>query len=247
MQKLPVYIVATAVLTLSPQVLADRFFGVYLGGGIWQHQFGGTAGEPAISLNELGAKDTNDSFYYLALEHPVPLVPNVRLQRTNVSHSQSAVISQSFTLNDITFDAETQVESDFDLGHTDLTLYYQLLDNWVNVDLGLTVRHFDGYARASSTTLRSSEKLDELIPLAYLHAQFDLPLTGFSLGLSGQGISYSDSRVTDMDVYLRYTLDSAMDIAVNLGYRSLALRLDEKEIQADAELDGPYAGILLHF
>ncbi len=240
---------AAALLALSPVVSADTFWGVYLGGGIWQSQYDGNLGESTLNVDvrELGHDKSRNNFFNLAIEHPVPLLPNLRLARINLDSSETAVISHSFSLNGVVFEVDAEVASTLDLSHTDVTLYYELLDNQVSFDLGLTLRGFNGEASARSEETEESVKLDDWLPLVYARLEFELPLTGFSLGAIGQGISYKDSRLTDYEVYLRYTFDSALDVAVNLGYRSLAVELDESDIQADVELTGPYVGLLLHF
>lgn len=241
------WLVAATAFSFGSPVSADAFYGFFLGGGIWQSDYSGHVGEPSIGLKDLGFKDSNNGYYFLVIEHPIPFAPNVQLGRTNISSDQSALIQQEFALDEVIFSVDAEVQTDFDLSHTDLTLYYQLLDNWFNFDVGINLRHFDGHAQASSEDQSESVKLDEILPLLYVRAQFDLPLTGFALGASGKGISYSDNRLTETDIYLRYTLDSVMDVAFDLGYRSMDLKLDEKNIRANAKLAGPYVGMLLHF
>src|SRR5688572_28004942 len=91
------------VLTLAPAALADTVFGIYAGGGQWRADYKGDVGNPAIELKELGLNDSDNNFYFVALEHGVPIIPNIRLQRTNISSYQTAAISQTFTLDEVTF------------------------------------------------------------------------------------------------------------------------------------------------
>lgn len=232
---------------LAPLAQADTVLGIYAGAGQWQGDYEGNIGDPAIGLNELGLRESDNNFYFLALEHGVPIIPNIRIQHTNVESRQSAVLSHTFTLDEITFVVDSEVASEFDLTHTDAVLYYEVLDNWVNLDLGITVRKFDGYATAYSDAVRETIKLDETIPMIYGRAQFNLPLTGFAIGGALNAISYSDNKITDYNAFVSYTFDSALDIGAELGYRSLELRADEDDVKVDATIAGPYASILLHF
>src|SRR5690625_5979435 len=97
-------------------------------------------GEPSINAEPLVLDDSNNKYFYLAFEHFLPIIPNARVQHTRISSDQSAVIDQAFTLNNQTFVANETVFTDLDLTQTDLTAYYQLLDNWVTLNVGLTLR-----------------------------------------------------------------------------------------------------------
>lgn len=244
MKKIALTLIATL---LAPAVSADTVLGFYAGGGQWRADYSGDVGDPSIRLSELGLNKSSNNFYYIALEHPIPILPNIKLQQTNISSAQTATIARTFTLNEVTFTVDSTVTSDFDLSHTDAVLYYEVLDNWINFDFGLTLRIFDGYATATDEFRTESVDLDETIPLIYAKVQANLPLTGFALGGVINAINYRDNRITDYNAYISYTFDSALDIGVELGYRSLRLKADEDDITVDAELTGPYAGVLLHF
>jgi outer membrane protein len=136
------------------------------------------------------------------------------------------------------------------LTHTDITLYYEILDNWVNLDLGLTARQFDGYVFAASTTdstASKKEKLDDVLPMLYGKAQFDLPLTGLSVGVEGNFVSYSGDKVTDYAAKVSYLFDSVFDIGLEAGYRKLSLTVDDDEIPTTVDIKGPYAAVIAHF
>lgn len=237
---------ATTLALLSPLAAADTILGVYAGAGQWQAEYSGDAGDPNIDVGSLGLEESDNNFFYIALEHPVPLIPNIKVQKIDISSQQTSIINRTFTLDDTTFTAGTNVASDFDLSHIDLTLYYEILDNWVNLDLGINVRKFDGYVTAESVFANESVKLDEAIPMVYVKAQFDLPLTGFSAGLEGNIISYDDNRLTDYSARVHYMFDSVMDLGLEVGYRQMSLKIDE-DVTADVQLKGPYAAVIFHF
>lgn len=240
-------IALVALLLLTPLVQADTVLGLYLGGNLWRTDYSGEIGDSLTNLGELGVQDSDNSFYYVALEHPIPLFPNIKLQQTNITSQQTTTLTEAFTFRDTAFVAGNEFESRLDLSHTDLVLYYEVLDNWITLDLGLAARQFDGYASAKTGVITESVKIDELIPMFYAKAQFDLPLTGFSLGGSLNTVNYSDNDITDYTVFLGYTFDSTLDIGAELGYRSLNLTLDKKVLVFDTTMAGPYASILFHF
>jgi outer membrane protein len=240
--------IAATLALISPFAAADTIFGIYAGAGQWQADYSGNAGDPSIDVEALGLKDSDNNYYYLALEHPVPLIPNIKLQKVDISSSQTAVINQTFDIDGTTFVIGSEVISDFDLSHVDATLYYELLDNWVNLDVGLTIRKFDGYVTANTADGQVSESvdLDEAIPMLYAKAQFDLPFTGFSAGLEGNAVNYSGNSLTDYSAKIHYMFDSALDIGIEAGYRQMSLDIDE-DVTADITLEGPYVALLFHF
>lgn len=241
---------AATLALLSPFAAADTILGVYAGAGQWQGEYSGNAGDPSIDVKTLGMDEEDNNYFYIALEHPVPIIPNIKLQKMDISSQQTAIINQSFTIDGTTFVAGAEVASDFDLSHTDIVLYYELLDNWVNLDLGLNIRKFDGYVTAEGNfggdITRESVDLDEAIPMIYAKAQFDLPLTGFSVGLEGNAISYDGNRLTDYSAKVQYMFDSVLDLGLEIGYREMSLDIDE-DVTADVQLKGPYAALLFHF
>jgi outer membrane protein len=239
----------SAPFFLTSLAQADTILGIYAGVGTWKADYDGQAGDPSITLKELGLKEQDNNFYYIALEHPIPVIPNIRLQQTDISSKQTADISRTFTIDDTTFTGTDVVTSDFDLSHLDATLYYEILDNWINLDIGLTARMFDGYVSASSSTSNRSERVmvDETLPMLYLKAQFDLPFSGLSAGVEGNYVSYQDSKLTDYTAKISYLFDSAFDIGIEAGYRSMSLTIDEDDITADLDLKGPYAALIVHF
>lgn len=241
--------IATLVspIAFSSLAHADTVFGIYAGAGSWQTEYSGDIGDPALTADELGIDEKNNTFFYIAIEHPVPLLPNVKLQQTELTSDQTATITEDFTIGDEDFTTGTEVATDFDLSHTDATLYYEILDNWLNADVGITVRQYSGYLKAESETESEEVDLDATLPMLYAKFQFDLPFSGFSAGLEGNYISYSENTLSDFSAKIGYMFDSALDVGLELGYRQSTMTLDEDDVKADLELSGPYVAALFHF
>lgn len=238
-----------AVLTLAccQQATADTVFGIYAGAGSWQSDYSGSAGNPSVSASDLGMKDNNNTFYYIAIEHPVPFFPNLKVQQNDVTTDQTSTLDNSFSIGDVTFPAGTTVKTDFDLSYTDATLYYEALDNWLNLDLGVTLRKYSGYLKAETTSLKDEIDVDVALPLIYGRFQFDLPLTGFSAGLEGNFISYDGNNLYDYNAKISYMFDSALDIGLEVGYRTMKIDINEDDVNTNLELKGPYAAAVFHF
>lgn len=239
----------TLGLTLSaiaPASFADTIFGIYAGAGQWTSDYSGKAGDPAVTTKDLGFTDSDNTFFYVAIEHPVPVLPNVRFLHQEIQSSQRATLDgQDFGLGDADFNAE--IATDFDLSSNEATLYYELLDNWVNFDFGVTLRQYDGYLKAESNTESENVDVDVAIPLIYGKFQFDLPLSGLSLAVEANMIKYEENKLMDYNAKVAYLFDSVLDLGVEAGYRKLSLKVDDDDIQTNLDLDGPYVGAMLHF
>jgi outer membrane protein len=244
-------ITASALLTVSSIASAD-FIGIYAGAERWNYDIDGyiSSGDENIDLNQdLGLKDDDDNIYYLAFEHPVPFLPNVKVQQNNLKGGAIGTASQSFTFNDVPFVEGSELTSDYDLSHTDYTLYYELLDNWVNLDLGLTGKDFDGFAEinytATTGVVGSRLDLKGTIPAVYGKAQFDLPFTGLSTGATLNIGEKSGDKVSDIKAYLAYEGESGFGL--ELGYRTFDFDFDDFDaLNSDITIDGFYAGFTLH-
>lgn len=244
-------LIALTLATLSGGAYAD-FLGVYAGGGIWNPSYSGDAGAESIDLSELNLSDTNNFFIYVGLEHFVPLIPNIRLGHTRVQVDGEATLSSEFRLDNRTFDANTEVYTDLDMTHTDATLYYELLDNWISLDVGLTVRAFDGYVYVEDRDDPSQNERAELtavVPLGYVRTQFELPLTGWRIGASGNFISYSGDSFTDLEASIGYGTGGLLfDFGIDVGYRRMNLDVTSNDdFHADLTIAGPYLRVSAHF
>ena len=198
-----------------------------------------------IENNTVGINFNNNSDlnFFFSLEHPVPFLPNFKLQQNNIQGSGLIPIQDPNFLNG----RSVMLRGDVDLSHTGLTLYYEILDNWLNLDLGLSVKYFDGYTRFKYQDIIDDEtNFDDLIPMLYAQAQFDLPLTGFSVAATAEALSFDSNKVTDLDVALKY--QNKLGFGVDLGFRSLDVDLKNiNSFKSDLTTDGFYLGANFNF
>lgn len=130
--------------------------GLYLGGQIWQREASGFFGEKQNPINS-DLKKAQQNNYFVAVEHPFLLLPNIRISNTTLDTTGKTNLVQ-----DSKFDNETahvnlhvnfDVDAKFNISYVDYTLYYHLLDNRLfSFDLGLTARDFDVTAIVTKTT-----------------------------------------------------------------------------------------------
>lgn len=235
--------------TMMSPAKADLILGVYAGASLWNAGLDGEMGQSATSADNLGFGDNTHNSYYLAVE--LLGLPEVRLATTSINTGGTASLTSDFTLEGNTFTTGQDVVTDLNLDATDLTVYWQLLDNYLGADIGITGRYLDGSLLATEkSNPTNSESLDftALVPMAFLRARFDLPGTGWYLEADTNFIGYAGDSYSDSSAKLGWHLESLIDLGVNLGYRSMRMRVDDLDgLDANLELSGPFATATLHF
>ena len=242
-----------------PTAVSADVFGVYAGGAIWSQDIDGSAvsttdavagvAANAVDLqDDLGFADKRRYQLYAGLEHPLPLLPNLRVDYTKIAQNADGVLSRNIEFNGRSFSFSADVLSEVDLEQTDLVLYYELLDNdLVEIDLGLGARYLDGFVSIADASGSSSAEFEGVIPLAYVGTRVQLPLTGLSVAGQLRGLSYKDDSLIDANATLAWQSD--LGLGVEMGYRIMELEIDEfDEIDsADLTVKGPYAGFSFRF
>ena len=241
-------IIAGLASAFSTTVSAD-FIGFEIGAYTWQQNYDGLvqSGTDIVDLDQqLGYDDETNNSYYVLFEHPVPLLPNILVQRTELDISESNT-STGFTFEGINFPNGVTISSASDLSHTDATLYYEILDNWVSLDIGLTARMFEEGVEISSIGQTAELDIDETIPMLYVAAEFELPLTGLYISADANGIGYSGDSFIDYRISVGY--ESSLGLGAELGFRSFDIDFedDDDDEVADLTIDGAYLGVFYHF
>jgi outer membrane protein len=239
---------------LLPTVAAADMLGVTAGANYWNYDISGTARYQTkdsandIDVNkDLGYDDGNLGYYYIALEHPVPFLPNVRISKTDIDEDANGILSKTVVYGGTTFFVNENVNSEVQLDQTDITLYYSPLDTVVNVDLGLNAKYIDSKARITGAISGTQDAdVSGWVPMAYAGVGIDLPLTGLAISADGSYIKYQSSSFYDYTLRVTYT--SPWHVGADVGYRKIKLDLDDFDDSfANVEFDGPYAGLYLHF
>ncbi|NOU51749.1 TIGR04219 family outer membrane beta-barrel protein [Pseudoalteromonas sp. JBTF-M23] len=245
---------ALSMACLAPVAQADTLLGLYLGAQGWQADNSGSFAEKG-NAQTFNFDDKTFSSYYAALEHPIPLVPNIKLRYTELELDGSTTLSETFEFGGKNFTVGTAANTVTDLNHVDYTLYYEIFDNdLVSFDFGINVKQFDGSIKLTGTAqgVATTEMRDfsGLVPLGYLKAQVGLPMTGFSVFAEGSMLAIDDSKIQDYQVGVAWEVigSMAVDVSVKAGFRSMVLELDDvDDISTDIDASGPFAGVEIHF
>jgi outer membrane protein len=260
--------ISTTTLPVQAMTARDKekSFDINIGVYLWQTQYSGTftitdyetAGggsatilQPTDVQDDLNmGKETQYSFY-ITLEHNYATLPNLRFAYTDMYADSTSTLTKDILFNNVFFyHFNGDIEAEVDLSHTDISGYYTLSDMPLKIDLGLTIRQFNGFTemRQPDSNVANTSRLDidELVPLAYGNVVFALPVNGLSLDASLHFIHYDSNEVIDFNTAINY--QSNVALGASLGYRSITADLDNLQNQSiDLKADGPYAAITFRF
>jgi outer membrane protein len=189
------------------------------------------------------------------IEHPLPLFPNIKLAYTPLLQGGEGGVD-GFTWGGIVIPLEGSIENRFEMKKYDLTLYYELLDNWVEIDAGVTLGYIEGEmevtAQSGFSTLphltdTESVGLSLFLPSLYGKARFNMPVTDLSFQFEGDLFSYDETTYYTYEATLRYTF--TMGLGIEGGWKTLHLETTDlvKGLMLDIDFSGPYAAIVWDF
>ncbi|MDC8455714.1 MULTISPECIES: TIGR04219 family outer membrane beta-barrel protein [Marinobacter] len=233
-------------LVIAAPVATADVVGVGANVSYWDSDLSGEAGKnnKVVDVeNDLDLESDTNANLNAYFEHPVPVLPNVRLNYTRIEQSGRGELSTEFDL----IQDGAEVDSDLDLSQFDVTLYYEVLDNWANLDLGVTARNLDGELIVRERTTNgqvSKTEVDGVIPMGYLAARFDLPFTGVSVGGEANLISFDGDSIYDYNAYGQYELSL---LQLRAGYRQISIDYEDSDDRLDIELGGPFVSAGLTF
>lgn len=253
-------IIVTSLATiLCASAQADTLLGLYIGGHIWANQAEGSFAEGNVAQATFSFNDETQGSYFVALEHPIPLIPNVKIASTILDTTGSTTLNNSFDFGGETYDASGPLNTTFDTSYVDYTFYYEILDNdLLTFDLGLTARDLDtqvnltGNVTNGGVVIPTTSKVEAsgFVPLVYMNTVIGLPFTGFNVFAEANFISYDDSRFYDYQVGVSYELldNLAVDLNLTVGYRAVKLELNDiDDLYSNLTFDGIFAGAIVHF
>ncbi len=242
--------VVLVLLTLGASAAADTLFGVYAGAARWQQDISGSVASTGSEVDierDLGLDDSSSEIFYIAVEHPVPVLPNVRANYASVVMDGANVLNRTIQFNGDTYTVASNLRTDIDLTQADAVFYYEVLDNFVSLDLGLAARWLDGHVAIASAVEAGRAEFSGVLPMLYGRARMDLPFTGFWLGAEAQGLAYEGNQLIDANAQVGW--ESKLGFGAELGWRQYSLELDDYDEIDTAEIDvnGPYIGLNYHF
>jgi outer membrane protein len=256
------FLAASVAALCSTNVNAD-VIGLYAGAQVWDNEAAGAFGENG-DLATFNFSDEQQASYYVAVEHPLPFIPNAKVSQTTLDTSGGATLTSDFDFGDQVFPVNSIVDTTVDLSYTDYTLYYELFDNGLfTFDFGITARDVDADIQVMSQVTSTDDEgnsvtsalsgdlsVSEFIPMLYASTIIGLPFTGFNLFAEGNFLSIDDNILYDYQAGISYELvdNIAVDVNLTAGYRSMLLELEDvSDLYTDIEFKGVFAGVVVHF
>lgn len=245
-------ITSVALLGALASTLSADFLRIEMGGGAWMATpetsmtYEDALSDGSDISNE--AQDEIQGYVWALVKHPVPVVPNLRVEYSSVMSEGVANGNFKF-FPDVTFN---DTASNIELTQYDVIPYYNILDNtfWVSLDLGLDIKLIDTAYTATTTSESYLEEESVLLPLLYVRTRFQVPTTGLGVEADVKYISYDDSTVSDIRVKVDYTFEFTPLIqpGIELGYRMEKIEIiSDEKLKADFDFSGVYAGLMLRF
>lgn len=242
-------LLAIAITAASPIMAhADLLFTIDAGASMWNAEASGDVdGAVDLGSDGLNLDSEANNVLFASFEHPIPMIPNVKIMKTDLDLTGNG--NASYTFLDQSFTGSTS--SQMDLSHMDYTLYWgvPLPIPFFDINFGLTARQFDGVVSVTekSTGNTTKEDLNFTMPMGYLNVDFDSHF-GIYARAELNALSFDGNGVTDTALAVGYTLPLPipfLDINLEGGYRSINLMTDKDtvDIETDVEVSGMFAGL----
>jgi outer membrane protein len=218
-------LLAIAITAATPMMAqADLLFTVDAGASVWNAEATGTTegkSTPSFDLaDDLGLDTGANNVFFVSFEHPIPVLPNIKIMKTDL---------------DLSGDNSSQI----DLSHTDLTMYWglPLPIPYIDINFGLTARQFDGGIVYSSLAGSINEKLDFTMPMGYLNVDVGTPF-GIYARANLNALSFDGNGVTDTEIAVGYTLPIPLiDVNLEAGHRAIGLTTDKDTVDVETDID----------
>lgn len=159
-----------------------------------------------------------------AFEHPVPIIPNIKLRYWEY--------------------AEDDRNRPLELTTLDAILYYEIFDNPLvdlDLDLGVSATNFQNGRAPGRGSFEGW--------LPQLYGTVHVPIFGSDLGVYGEATAtnWDDTSAYDLEAGLAYTLGMpVLDLSVRLGYRQVENDFDDfDDFSGKLEFSGWSLGLLI--
>lgn len=201
-------------------------------------------GSGSIDLvDDLDVDNPAQSSMVLILEHPISALPNIRYQSYSMDSSSYGTFNPELSFSQSSGGSGSDSSASFDLEYNDLVLYYQLLNNWIDLDMGVDLKRLDGQVSPGGAGNRYA--IDETIPLFHMSARVDLPINGLFVGANINAsfidLGISESGAQDSTIMLGYENGTGLGIAG--GIKTFSLELNDSN---DTNTDLGYGGLFFN-
>lgn len=202
----------------------------------WRADVNGKHGIGGMAMESLDWDNGSQTRYSLALEHFIPLLPNVMIEQQKLSSS-------------VPNTGDSWWNADF--GYDAVTAYWAPLNNdTTTIHIGGSYRDVSGsFSGQSSGMTQGYQIIDEDVMLGYAKAIAGLPFTGFSVAARAEQSFGGDLEMTDLELSVRYRfLENVLDGYIGVGYRFLDVEhTNPDRLDAAFDFKGPVVNLTLRF
>lgn len=188
-------------------------------------------------------------FGRLKIDMPL-VIPNIYIMATPSRFEGRGQKNVNFSFGGTQFSGNIDFDSEVQLDHYDIALYYgipglkTLTLGILNVELGLNARIIDFYAKVDqpATNLSASKSATIPVPMVYAGLQIK-PIDLLKIEGELRGITYGSNHYYDIIGRLKVSPFGPLFIAG--GYRYEDIKIDYSDIESELKLKGPFleAGI----
>jgi outer membrane protein len=225
------------------------FIGAEVGIASWDSSINGNFkynGTNIGTKDNLGMDNQTNAYIWASFEHPVPIIPNIKIKHTKQEYNANKTLTENITFGDKTFVSGSMTKSNINLNQTDLIAYYEILDNYVSIDLGLNLKIINAKFELNNEDVNKIKDFTLPLPMVYSKAKVELPLTGLFAQAELSFLNIGDSKFYDAQTSLGY--ETSIGFGAKIGYRKENLELSEvKDTSANLIFDGAFASFYYHF
>lgn len=203
--------------------------------------------------------------FYLSgsLEHPIPILPNVRLHHKSQTLAGQATLSEQLEFLGQTFDLTGEADTTLSLTHTDATLFWGIpFLPVVDIEFGLNGRLYNLGVSADVTAGGQTESFNEgsllPVPMLYVAGDATIPVVGLNLGGEYKTLPLGDTQISELNVYGRYYAPLPTNILVKVGVEAgwrqqsiviadETLGVDTSDYASSISTGGAYVGLTARF
>ena len=248
------------IAVLATTASAD-FARIEMGAGVWNQAPSGTltydAGSGVDGVYTSNKTDTSNAYAWMLVKHPIPVIPNIRLEYAKSSDEGTATGS----FNGFTTPPNTGVSASLDITQYDVIPYYNILDNtfWTTIDLGLDIKVADINYKAEGVqlvgynvpTASYDDSSTVVLPMLYVRTRVQIPITNIGLEADAKYVTYSSSTAYDIRVKVDYTLGFVPIVqpGLEVGYRmqKFDLKSNDDKTKVNLDFSGVYVGLMVRF
>jgi len=245
-------------LAIAGSLASADFIGASVGVGMWQENISGyvKTGDNINYLNNkaaetdgntktgnLGLEDKKQPYVWAKIIHPIPIIPNVKLQYTKYQTSGDGVATANLKIFGQSLDVNDRVHTDLTIDSYDATFFYEFKPVIVDIEAGVGVNVLKGSATVISKTTNKTASSSFTAPLPYLYARAEsTPVFGLSIEAQAKYLKVSIGHYYDYQGAVKYHLPlPILDISLALGYKLQDIYGEDGDNSTEMKFKGGYA------